>query len=197
MERLKPTRSEFHKTWKKIGLARKGRDLLKKKQDSLIMEFFLLLKGLKKDRERLQAAYDSARRRMNEARALESDLRIESAALIVQEHAPITVSVKNIAGVRIPEIRRESTHKETPLYNGVVLQDLGMAYHTVVDLLILVAARETAVRKLLGEIKKTKRRVHALEHVLIPKLETGLHHIQFELEEREREEFNRLKHRKE
>ncbi len=195
-ETIKHTRSELLKTRKRIKLAKKGHELLKKKQDSLVIEFFALLKQVRKERDELQRRYASAQRRMDESRALESDLRIKAAALAVERSAPIEIEVRNIAGVKIPRIKEAAQRREYPVYESIMLQDLGIAYHEVVDAILTVAARETALRKLLIEIRKTKRRAHALEHILLPRLKAALKSITFELEERSREEFNRLKRRK-
>jgi V/A-type H+-transporting ATPase subunit D len=196
MQSIKPTRSEFLRTRKRILLAKKGHDLLKKKQDSLIIEFFKLLKEVKADRDALQTQYATALRKSNEARALESDLRIQAAALAVQQVAPVTLKIRNIAGVKVPSITRESSDAVHPAYDSLLLQDVGNAYLDVVEYVLSLAAKETALRKLLIEIRKTKRRAHALEHILIPQLTAAKKHIQFELEERERENFSRLKRRK-
>jgi V/A-type H+/Na+-transporting ATPase subunit D len=195
MLNIKPTRSELLRTKKRIKLAKKGHELLKRKQDSLIIEFFKLLKEIKEQQEQLQGQYGRSLRMMSEARALESDLRIRAASLAVQEAAPVQLQVKNIAGVKVPVITatRES---EQPIYDSIMLQDVGSAFLEVVHLITALAAKETALRKILLEIKKTKRRAHALQHILIPQLEGAKSHIQFELEERERENFSRLKRRK-
>jgi len=195
-ETVKPTRSELMKARKRIKLAKKGHGLLKKKQDSLMIEFFNLLKEVKELRERLQEHYQVALTRMNEARALESDLRIKAASLTAKESAPVEIDVKNIAGVRIPQIEQIEHDRELPLYESITLQDLSVAYGKVIADVLRLAANETALRKILIEIRKTKRRANALENILIPNLERAVNYIRFQLEEREREEFNRLKQRK-
>ena len=103
---------------------------------------------------------------------------------------------KNIAGVKVPVINRVEQERTHPLYDSVMLQDVGTAYGAVVEGVLALAAKETALRKILIEIRKTKRRSHALEHILIPQLDAAKKHIQAELEERAREEFSRLKRRK-
>lgn len=194
-EIIKPTRSELLRTRKRVKLAKKGHELLKKKQDSLILELFRLVKEVKAQRETLQARYVAAIRRMNEARALSSDLTVKAAALAARAE-PVRVEVRNIAGVRIPDIARVAADRQRPVFDTLTLQEVGVAYTQVLDDILALAAKETALRKILIEIKKTKRRAYALEHILIPRLEAATHHITFELEERGREEFTRLKMRK-
>ena len=195
-ETIKPTRSELFRVRKRAKLARKGHDLLKKKQDALLLEFFRLLKESRERHDALQSAYLDADRRMREARALESDLRIRAAALAVAEGAPARNAVRNVAGVRVPEIRREPGVRAGPVADTLLIQDLGLRYGVVVDRVLEAAARETALRRVLAEIKRVKRRSLALEKILIPRLQSQESRIRLELEERGREEFVRLKKRK-
>jgi len=192
---IKPTRGELMRTRKRIALAKRGHELLKRKQDSLVIEFFKLLKDVKAGHEALRSEHARAQRMMSEARALESDLTIKASALDVQKTAPIAIAVRNIAGVRVPSITRLGSVPAKPVHESLMLQDVGNGYSDVVELILLLAAKETALRKVLLEIKKTKRRANALEEVFIPELERVRLHITFELEERGREEFTRLKKR--
>ena len=83
-----------------------------------------------------------------------------------------------------------------PVADTVLVQDLILSYRGVVDAILEAAARETALRRVLLEIKKVKRRSLALERILIPRLRSQESHIRLALEERGREEFVRLKKRK-
>jgi V/A-type H+/Na+-transporting ATPase subunit D len=191
---IKPTRSELLKLKKRIVLAKKGHELLKKKQDSLIIELFRLLREIREQQKDLRLKYASAVLQMNKARSLESDLRIKAAAIAVQETAPVDLGVKNIAGVKVPVLKHEE--RASPRYDSLLLSQTGGAYLDVLDLAMNLAAKETALRKLLLEIRKTKRRAHALEQIFIPELLAAKARITSELEERAREEFTRLKRRK-
>lgn len=195
MIQVKPTRNELLKAKRRILLARKGHELLKKKQDSLIMEFFSLLKEVKGKREQLQKAYASAARKLKEARALESDLRMKAVAMAVTRHAPLTLETRNIAGVRLPQITLEK-EQGIAVYDSLLTQDVGQAYQGVIRQAVDLAAQEAALRKLLIEIKKVKRRAYSLEHRFIPDMQAAVQHVRFSLEEREREEFSRLKRMK-
>jgi V/A-type H+-transporting ATPase subunit D len=192
---IKPTRGELLHTKKRIVLARRGHDLLKKKQDSLVIEFFGLLQRIKEEHRLLGQSYHDAQGRMAVARALESDIRITTIAAAVQAHAPVALRLRNIAGVKVPEtvvpaITGAAAHE------SMTVQDVAAAYLIVVQRTVRLAASETAMRRILIEIRKVKRRAHALEHTLIPQLLQDKKHITFELEERAREEFTRLKKRK-
>lgn len=191
---LKPTRGELLRLKKRIQLAKKGHDLLKKKQDSLVIEFFSTLKDIKAHQKGLYAEYAAAARKLDMARSLESDLKIRAATIIVQEAAPVELELRSIAGVKVPVIRHEE--REHPRHDSLLLQEVGGAFTEVLEKALVLAAKETALRKLLIEIRKTKRRAHALEEIFIPSLERDRDRIVFELEERSREEFTRLKKRK-
>lgn len=192
-ETIKPTRSELLRTRKRVRLAKKGHELLKRKQDSLVMELFRNIKEVKAHREMLQQRYAVAVQRINEARALESDLTIRIAAMAARSD-PVRLSARSIAGVKVPQLVREPG--ERPVYDTLMLQEVGTAYLAVLDDILSLAAKEATLRKLLAEIGKVKRRAYALEHLMIPQLEHAARRTALELEERSREEFGRLKMRK-
>jgi V/A-type H+/Na+-transporting ATPase subunit D len=195
---IKPTRSELLKVKKQIKLALSGYSLLKKKRDGLILEFFEILKKAKTLRQELVDEYKIALGKMNIARALEGDLRIKSIALAIQEIPDIKLTTKNIMGVKVPKIESEEIQKALMsrgfgLYNSAAIDEAASSYEKVVEKVLLAAEIETSMRKLLNEIEKTKRRVNALEFVVMPKLKNVLDFIKLRLEEMERENIFRMK----
>ncbi len=196
---IKPTRSELIKLKKRIKLAKSGYDLLKKKRDGLILEFFELLKKAKTIRQELVAAYKIALDRMNKARMIESDLKMKSIALAVREAPPVSVQTKNIMGVIVPKIK--ATISEKSLFergfsvssSSAAIDEAAKSYETVLKKAVEAAEAETAMKRLLQEIEKTKRRVNALEFKVIPQLDGLRKFISLRLEEMERENIFRLK----
>ena len=196
---IKPTRSELIKLKKRIKLAKSGYNLLKKKRDGLILEFFEMLKKARTIRQELIAAYKIAVDRMNKARMIESDLKIKSIALAVKEAPSVSVQTKNIMGVVVPKI--EGTIVEKGLLergfsigsSTAAIDEAAKAYETVLKITVQAAEAETAMKKLLQEIEKTKRRVNALEFKVIPQLDGLRKFISLRLEEMERENIFRLK----
>src|SRR3990167_11537124 len=83
-ENIKPTPSELMELKKKIKLARDGHNLLKKKRDGLILDFFEILKKVKNLRQELTEEYKTAVQKMNMARIIESDIKVNSMALAIQ-----------------------------------------------------------------------------------------------------------------
>ena len=195
---VKPTRSELLKLKRQIRLAKSGYNLLKKKRDGLILEFFEILKKAKTLREELVNEYRIALGKMNIARTLEGDLKIKSIAMAIKEIPGIKMATKNIMGVKVPkieasEIKKAFMERGYGVYNSSAIDEAASAYEKVVGKIILAAEVETSMRKLLSEIEKTKRRVNALEFVVIPGLDKVKSFIQLRLEEMERENIFRMK----
>jgi len=195
---IKPTRSELLKLKKQIKLAKSGYNLLKKKRDGLILEFFKILKRAKSLREELVNKYKIALEKINIARALEGDLKIKSIAMAIKDIPDVKLTTKNIMGVRVPkieasEIKKVFMQRGYGLYNSSAIDEAASAYEKVVEKIILAAEVETSIRKLLSEIEKTKRRVNALEFIVMPNLDKVKSFIQLRLEEIERENIFRMK----
>ncbi|MDP7322471.1 MAG: V-type ATP synthase subunit D [Candidatus Woesearchaeota archaeon] len=195
---IKPTRSELLKVKKQIKLAKSGHSLLKKKRDGMILEFFEILKKAKTLRQELVEEYKIALERMNIARTIEGDLKVKSIAMAIKEIPDIKLTTKNIMGVKVPkiessEIQKAFMERGYGLYNSSAIDEAAAAYEKVVEKILLAAEVETSMRKLLNEIEKTKRRVNALEFVVMPRLEEVQNFIRLRLEEMERENIFRLK----
>jgi len=197
-QNVKPTRSELMELKKKIKLAKEGYNLLKKKRDGLILDFFEILKNVKDIRKNIVEEYGNAVYKMNMARIIESDLKIKSIALAVVNSPEVHIGRKNIMGVVVPSIGEIELQKSTlergyGLYNSAAVDEAAESYEKVVEKIIRAAEIETSMRKLLKEIEKTKRRVNALEFEVIPRMEATKSFIQLRLEEAERENTFRMK----
>ncbi|MEA2037647.1 MAG: V-type ATP synthase subunit D [Nanoarchaeota archaeon] len=195
---IKPTRSELIKLKRRIKLAKSGYNLLKKKRDGLILDFFEILKKAKSIRQELVEDYLFALNKMNITRAMESDLKIKSVAMAIKESPEVHVSTKNIMGVVVPkidftELKKHFLERGYGIYGSAAIDEAANAYEKLVEKIILAAEVETSMRKLLKEIEKTKRRVNALEFAVIPQMEEVQAFITLRLEEMERENVFRLK----
>ncbi|MFO8015762.1 MAG: V-type ATP synthase subunit D [Candidatus Woesearchaeota archaeon] len=196
---VKPTRSELIKLKNKVKLANSGYNLLKKKRDGLILDFFEILKKAKTLRQELVEEYKKAVNAMNIARVTESDEKIRSMAMAITSEPEVSLKTKNIMGVTVPRIESEGLQK-TMFERGYGLaessfsiEEAASAYERVVEKIIEAAEIETSMKKMLQEIEKTKRRVNALEFAVIPEMEKTVEFIRFRLEEMERENVFRLK----
>ena len=195
---IKPTRSELLKLKKQIKLAKSGYSLLKKKRDGLILEFFEILKKARTLRQELVEEYKVALGKINIARTIEGDLRIKSIAMAIKDIPDVKLTAKNVMGVKVPkiessEIKKAFMQRGYGVYSSSSIDEAAAAYEKVVEKIILAAEVETSMRKLLIEIEKTKRRVNALEFVVIPRLDKIKSFIQLRLEEMERENIFRMK----
>ncbi len=199
---VKPTRSELLQLKKKIKLAKTGHNLLKKKRDGLILEFFSILKQARDVRKELVASYAAALQKVNIARAIDGDLAIKSISLALKGLPVVEVATKNIMGVKVPKISF-SEFKKSIFERGYgitsassKIDEAALSYELVVEKVVRAAEIELTLKKLLMEIERTKRKVNALELITIPRLEQTAKYIRLRLDELERENFSRLKRMK-
>ncbi len=196
---IKATRSELLAIKRKIKLAESGHKLLKKKRDGLIMEFFDVLKKARNLRRELNEKYMAAHKKMLGCVALDGIVNIKSVAFALRERPAIELEVKNIMGVTVPVIKSGSVRKTLVergyglMSTSMRIDDMVKSYEDLLENIITAAEVETTMRKLLKEIESTKRRVNALEFVVIPKLKAQAAFINFRLEEMERENIFRMK----
>ncbi|MDZ7746714.1 MAG: V-type ATP synthase subunit D [Halobacteriales archaeon] len=196
---VKPTRKNLMAIEDRIELSEQGHDTLEKKRDGLIMEFMDILDQAKDVRENVEAQYERAQRTINLARAVEGDVAVRGAASALTEHPEITTESMNIMGVVVPQIESSKVKKSLGergygvLGTSAHIDEAADAYEELIETVILAAEVETAMKEMLEEIEKTKRRVNALEFTLLPDLYEGQEYIEQKLEEQEREEIFRMK----
>jgi len=192
---VKPTRMGLLITKKKLKLAQKGHKLLKEKRDSLVLEFFQVLRDIRDLRKNLGKDIVIADSALKTAQAVQGIAEIDRLTKAVSEDLQIAFSEKSIMGVKIPvieEIEAKNdwygyTDSSAELDNAVVL------YRKLFPTLVRLAQKQLALNRLADDIKKTKRKVNALEYIIIPRLEHTRDEIAFKLSEQERENFSRLK----
>ncbi len=198
MPQINPTRINLINLRKSAVQARKGYDILKKKREVLVMEFLKLLKQSKTGRSKLYAILSDAYERVKIANVYVGNFELEEMAMQINKRNPIGMRIKNIMGVKIPEI--EKTEAETLPYNllstNAAVDDVNSAFTEVINSIIDVAQMEQGLKKLVMEIDKTKRRVNALDYVVIPRMKAQEKYIAMRLEELDRDTFSALKHTK-
>jgi V/A-type H+-transporting ATPase subunit D len=195
-----PTRMELISSRARIKLAKKGHKLLKQKRDVLIMEFFKILSKAKDLRTELNSAMADAYKSIAIAQAYHGVAEVENISMSVSSAPNVCIEVKNVMGLKISKIESESYELKPLTKRGysivgtsAKIDDASESFTTALNLVIRLAETENAIRKLIREIEKTKRRVNALEFVLIPRLTEQSAQIQFRLEEMERDSFVMLK----
>lgn len=182
-----------------VSLAKQGVDLLKKKRDALVTDFFVVVKNSLASREQLNQTSQQAVELLNMAVAFEGRQPLESSALPGRRDIRLNVSEKNVWGIKIPEVSAGSVVRDqfTRGYSPTAATSRSLktadSFEQMIDLLIVVAGSETRLKRLGSEIKKTTRRVNALEQVVIPRIYREMSYIKGVLEQREREDIFRLK----
>ncbi len=199
LQNVKPTRMELLKLKKRVKLADKGHKLLKEKRDALISEFMLVIKEYKDARKRAEEKLKIAFYNLLLAEVLLGSRDIEQISGITLRDIDLNFMVKNIMGVSVPIMKIENLVRRINergygfLSTNAKLDDAAKSFEESILLVVKLAEVEESVRKIAEEVEKTKRRVNALEYIVIPRLKATIKHIEMRMEEIERESFLRLK----
>ena len=199
MEQVKPTRMELMKKKAQIKLAEQGRDLLREKMDALIQEFFKILSSVSDSRDELEQVSRAADLALLIAEATDDPVTLKSASFATRRSITVGITGKNIMGVPVPVIEKKRVSKNMLergygiIATSARIDETAERYELELDLLIKLAESETAMRRLGAEIQMNRRRVNALEQILIPELKSQAKYIKNAIEEREREDLFRLK----
>lgn len=199
IEGINPTRMELLKLKQREKLAVKGHSLLKEKRNALIMEFFNILERVKGSRENVTENLKKAYQDLTAAQIIMGDLAVRKAAMSVKESIEVDIDSRSVMGVVVPVMDYEA-QKRTIIERGygfmdtsVKLDEAAKRFEDSVALIIELGEIEKTITLLAGEIESTKRRVNALEHIIIPRLQNTVKYIEMRLEEMDRENFVRLK----
>jgi V/A-type H+/Na+-transporting ATPase subunit D len=192
---IRPTRLEYIRTKRRILIARKGLKLLKLKRQALILEFFNTSKTAAALRENLQAELIKGYESIRMAEILAGSMRLENESMKLPMMGKLLVKSKSIMGVHIPRLEggQNKVYEEYLLELPTSINEAISSFHRVHKIVLDVAEKETALRKLLHEIERTKRKSNAIENVFIPRLMDAVKFITFRLEEIERDTFIMLK----
>ena len=197
-----PTRSVLLDLKRRIKLSQSGHKILKMKRDGLILEFFEIMEKARQIRVGVASDFQLAMKKITIAKVVDGELAVKSAAYALKSHPEVDLSSKSIMGLMVPRVEANNIHT-TLLQKGygvietsAYIEDAAAAFEKLLITLIRAAEIETAMKKLLDEIEKTKRRVNALEFKIIPEFKESERFVKFRLEEMSREETTRLKHLK-
>jgi len=199
LQNVKPTRMELLKLRKRVKLADKGHRLLKEKRDALISEFMVVIRAYKDARKRAEEKLQGAFYDLLMAEVLLGPRDIEQIGAISARDIQLGFTTKNIMGVSVPImetddlVRRVHERGYGLLGTNAKLDDAAKSFEETLALIVKLAEVEESVRRIAQEVEKTKRRVNALEYIVIPRLKATIKHIEMRMEEVERESFLRLK----
>lgn len=190
---VNPTRMELTNLKRKLVTARRGHKLLKDKRDELMRRFMDKVRENKELRKKVEAKIAQANSHMALARSVMSDASIEAALMMPMQEVSIEVRQQNVMSVIIPEYQSSfKTADEADIYSygfAYTSSDLDGAVKYISDILpelLRLAEVEKACSLMAAEIEKTRRRVNALEHVMIPRYEETIKYITMKLDENER-----------
>lgn len=170
-----PTRMELTRTKKKLVTAIKGHKLLKDKRDELMRQFLDLVKVNMELREKVEAGIRSANKNFVIAKAGMDEATLNTALMAPKQEVDLEVGQKNVMSVDIPVFETKTrTADANDIYSygfAFTSSDLDGAVKSLADILpdmLKLAETEKACQLMAAEIEKTRRRVNALEHVIIP-----------------------------
>ncbi|MBU7031197.1 MAG: V-type ATP synthase subunit D [Theionarchaea archaeon] len=196
MAKVNATRMELLKLRKRIKLARRGHKLLKDKRDELMKQFLSLIHKNKELREEIEKEIAVVYQNFMAARALMSPEMLEEALMLPKIRLNIDISTALIMSVQVPKVTVEQKGEGVLSYGlyevPSVLDQSLEALAQVMLRLIQLAEMEKSLELLALDIEKTRRRVNALEYVLIPELETTARFIEMKLDEMERSALTTL-----
>ncbi|ASN79731.1 V-type ATP synthase subunit D [Deinococcus ficus] len=187
---ISPTRSAMLASKASLKTASGGADLLKRKRDALIGEFFALVKDALAAREELSGVSKGAYTSLFGAKAWDSPEAVESLSLAGTGDYAVDMEIESVYGVKVPRINIPERARQanfSPINVGARTIQAATDFGGVMDAIVRVAATETKLRRIGEEIKKTSRRVNALEQVVIPGIEDDIRFIRSVLDQRERE----------
>lgn len=198
--RVNPTRMELNRLKKRLTMAQRGHKLLKDKRDELVRQFLILVRKNKDLRENVEAQLSDAFAGFLLARAMMPMENLEEALMYPTKKVNLEIEKVNVMSVYTPRFawKEEDAGEGQSIYPYGFLETSAELDSSIATLsgilpkLMELAEVEKAVQLLAEEIEKTRRRVNALEHVLIPKLEETIRYITMKLDESERGALTRL-----
>ena len=196
---VNPTRMELTRLKKKRTTAVRGHKLLKDKRDELMRQFLDLVRENMALRQKVEAGIRAANTNFVMAKAAMSEATLRTALMCPKQEVSLDVSSRNVMSVNVPVFGyRTSTADENDIYSygfAFTPQDLDGAVQSLAQILpdmLRLAEVEKSCQLMAEEIEKTRRRVNALEHVIIPETEKNIKFITMKLDENERSTQIRL-----
>lgn len=196
---VNPTRMELTRLKKKLATAVRGHKLLKDKRDELMRQFLDLVKENMALRKEVEAGIKSANLNFVIAKAGMSGPALNAALIAPKQEVYLEAGKKNVMSVDIPVFQYKTrTADENDIYPygfAFTSSDLDGAVKSLQDVLpqmLKLAETEKSCQLMASEIEKTRRRVNALEHVIIPETQRNIKYITMKLDENERSTQIRL-----
>lgn len=196
---VNPTRMELTRLKKKLATATRGHKLLKDKRDELMRQFLDMVRENKTLREKVEAGVKAANKNFVLARSAMPEEILNVSLMAPRQEVYLDTRTRNVMSVEIPEFEYKTktpdVHDIYPYGFAFTSSDLDDAVKSLQDILpdmLRLAEIEKSCQLLAAEIEKTRRRVNALEHVMIPEMKEKIKFIKMKLDENERSTQIRL-----
>jgi len=189
------TRMQLLRLRKRLAIARRGHKLLKDKQEELMRVILTLVAEIRVHRQQVENGMATILRRFAVARAAYGAEALDEAVMLPSKQVSVTVTTKNIMNVKVPVFHKEISGKTRCYGFAATSGELDFALaelDELLDPLLILAEKEKSLELLADEIERTRRRVNALEFVLIPNIEETVKFINLKLAEAERGDLTRL-----
>jgi V/A-type H+-transporting ATPase subunit D len=186
---------ELSRLKKRLVTAKRGHKLLKDKQDALIKAFLESAREGKALREQVEAELKDCFGAFVLSRAQTTPEVLEQALMFPGAKCSLSVTWKNVMSVMVPkyDVKQDGNPVNYGFAAVPLLLDVALERFSKVILRLLeLAAKEKSIRLMSIEIERTRRRVNALEHVMIPNLSETIRYIGMKLDEQERSTLSRL-----
>ena len=199
MNPVSATRMELLARKAQIALARQGRELLEQKRSALLKEFLNTADTAMVHSEALQQAATGAHQTLARTEGLAGSKMLRSAALAARAELALEVTSTSVMGVKVPHIEQKKVERSmmgrgySIVGTSISIDETAAAFEGEVQAILQLAETELRLTRLGAEIKRTSRRLNALDNLLIPRLEAEQNFIQMALDERERADHFRFK----
>ena len=192
-----PTKGNLILAKNSLALSRQGFELMDKKRNILIREMMELIDQAKDIQSQIDETFRAAYAALQKANLELGIAFVEQVSYTVPVENSIRIKTRSVMGTEIPLVEYDKQTTNTPTYayysTRMSLDEAKAAFEKVKELSIQLSGIENAAIRLAANIKKTQKRANALKNITIPKYEALTKDIQNALEEKEREEFTRLK----
>ena len=191
-----PTKGNLMLAKNSLALARQGYDLMDKKRNVLLKELMALIDEAKEIQEQIDSTFTKAYACLQRANIEHGISKVQQLAFTVPIEESIRIQTRSILGTEIPHVKYDEKENNLTYSFSTTSESIDIAreaFREVKDLTIKLSMVENSAYRLASNIKKTQKRANALKNITIPMYTNLVHNINNALEEKEREEFTRLK----
>ena len=191
-----PTKGNLMLAKNSLALARQGYDLMDKKRNVLLKELMALIDEAKEIQEQIDSTFTKAYACLQRANIEHGISKVQQLAFTVPIEESIRIQTRSIMGTEIPHVKYDEKENNLTYSFSTTSESIDIAreaFREVKDLTIKLSMVENSAYRLASNIKKTQKRANALKNITIPMYTNLVHNSNNALEEKEREEFTRLK----